>query len=329
MTTETSGEREAPPPPPPAHLAPWIGQYGHSTRVLDISENNGLMHVEDANLPPEPLDLVGDALFRESRARRILQFGYEDGAEFVSVEGSTYRKHDFGSELVAEFQRSLNPGAFAGLKARLAMPRVHEEVGLVPVADAAPSIRLDIRYATTENFTGYPIYDSACAFLRPVVAAGLARVQSTLLASGLSLVLFDAYRPWAVTEMFWNLVPLQYRAFVADPAVGSKHNRGCAVDVSLCDAVTGAEIEMPSRYDEPTARSHHAYQGGTTLQRWYRDTLRVAMEREGFAVQPDEWWHFDFATWQDYPVENIAFRDLPIICQSSLGSPPSEGRAII
>jgi D-alanyl-D-alanine dipeptidase len=307
MTIASPAERGVP-PPPPTHLLPWIGQYGHTTPLLDIFEDDGLLHVEGSGLSAEPLDRVGDASFREREGGHILRFGRDDDNLSVFVEGVTYRKRDFGSDLIADFQRSLDLSALAGAD-RLAL-RYGGPADLVSVTEVAPSIKLDIRYATADNFTGYPVYDRACAFVRPAVAAALARVQAWLLASGYGLVLFDAFRPWAVTELFWTIVPLQYRAFVADPAVGSKHNRGCAVDLSLCDAATGEEIEMPSRYDEPTARSHHAYRGGTTRQRWHRDTLRLAMEQEGFAVQPDEWWHFDFAAWQDYPIENIAFADL-------------------
>jgi D-alanyl-D-alanine dipeptidase len=307
MTIAPPAQRGTPPLPPP-HLSPWIGQYGQATPLLDLFEDGGELHVEGDGFSSEPLKRAGEASYRDPASSRILRFGRDDGDIVVSVDGETYRKRDFGADLIADFQRSLDPAAL--LRTDHTVPRSVGTVDLVPVAEAAPSIRLDIRYATADNFTGRPIYNRACAFVRPVVAAALARVQARLLASGYGLLLFDAYRPWAVTEMFWTIVPLRYRAFVADPAVGSKHNRGCAVDLSLCDAATGEEIEMPSRYDEPTARSHHAYRGGTALQRWHRDTLRLAMEQEGFAVQPDEWWHFDFGAWQDYPIETIGFGDL-------------------
>ena len=100
------------------------------------------------------------------------------------------------------------------------------------------------------------------------------------------------------------------RDFVADPATGSRHNRGCAVDLTLYSLATGLPIEMPGTYDEFSDRSHPDYPGGTSLQRWHRDLLRWAMEREGFTVYSVEWWHFDYVDWREYPVLNLTFEEL-------------------
>ena len=120
-------------------------------------------------------------------------------------------------------------------------------------------------------------------------------------------LVFDGYRPWAVTKIFWDTTPPEKRQFVANPAQGSRHNRGCAVDLSLYDLKTGKEVQMPGEYDEMTERSYPNYTGGTAEQRRARDVLRAAMEADGFRVFDVEWWHFDFKDWREYPILNISF----------------------
>jgi D-alanyl-D-alanine dipeptidase len=113
-----------------------------------------------------------------------------------------------------------------------------------------------------------------------------------------------------VTKLFWDLVPPEKHAFVADPSEGSKHNRGCAVDLTLYDLATGREVEMPSAYDETTERASPRYSGGTAEQRARRDLLRRAMEREGFKVERNEWWHFNYKDWRHYPLLDIPFEKI-------------------
>ena len=178
---------------------------------------------------------------------------------------------------------------------------------LVEVVKVVPDIHLDIRYATTKNFTGQAVYPEARAFLQRPAAEALARVSAALAAKGYGLLVFDGYRPWRVTKLFWDITPPDKREFVADPAKGSKHNRGCAVDLSLYDRRTGAEVEMPSAYDEMSPRAYPTYAGGSDAQRAARDLLRKAMEAEGFTVEPNEWWHFNYRTWERYRVLDIPF----------------------
>jgi D-alanyl-D-alanine dipeptidase len=173
-----------------------------------------------------------------------------------------------------------------------------------------PTFKLDIRYATDNNFLKRRVYREARAFLQRPAAEALVRVHRNLRKQGYGLLVFDGYRPWAVTKDFWDSTPPDKRNFVANPAKGSKHNRGCAVDLSLFELATGAEVEMPSGYDEMTNRAYPTYDGGTQEQRRLRDLLRAAMKAEGFTVNEYEWWHFDYKDWRKYPILNISFESL-------------------
>ncbi len=181
---------------------------------------------------------------------------------------------------------------------------------LVELVKLDPTIKLDIRYATTNNFLGTPLYTQARAFLQRPAAEALVRVNRALKAHGYGLIVHDGYRPWYVTKIFWDATPDDKKIFVANPAAGSKHNRGCAVDLSLYDLKTGKEVKMPSGYDEMTPRAYADYPGGTADERALRALLRQAMEEQGFKVIPKEWWHFDYKDWRQYPIMNVRFEDL-------------------
>ena len=171
------------------------------------------------------------------------------------------------------------------------------------------SIRLEIRYATTNNFMGRPVYRQARAFLQRPAAEALVRANESLKSRGYALLVFDGYRPWSVTKAFWDAATPEQRkiGFVADPAKGSKHNRGCAVDLTLFELATGKEVAMPSTYDEFSERAFPSYAGGSAESRASRDLLRSAMEAQGFAVLKEEWWHFDYKDWKQYGIQNIPF----------------------
>jgi D-alanyl-D-alanine dipeptidase len=181
---------------------------------------------------------------------------------------------------------------------------------LVELTALVPGLHLDIRYATSRNFLSTPIYSQARAFMQRPAAEALARVQRSLAAAGYGLLVFDAYRPWYVTRIFWDATPPELHRFVADPAEGSRHNRGCAVDLSLYELQTGAPVGMPSAYDETTERAYPTYTGGTPEQRRLRDLLRAHMEAEGFKVYEYEWWHFDYGDWRSYAIQNVRFEDI-------------------
>ena len=154
------------------------------------------------------------------------------------------------------------------------------------------------------------IGSQARAFLQRPAALALARVSAALRLKGYGLLVFDGYRPWSVTKMFWDATPDDKHLFVANPADGSKHNRGEAVDLSLYDLATGAPVDMVSTYDETTDRAAADYAGGTSRQRWHRALLRRAMEAERFNVIVAEWWHFDFAEWREYGIGNVPFEQI-------------------
>jgi D-alanyl-D-alanine dipeptidase len=181
---------------------------------------------------------------------------------------------------------------------------------LVELTTLDPTIHLDIRYAQSNNFLSTPIYSQPRAFLQLPAAEALVRVLHKLQPLGYGLLIHDAYRPWYVTKIFWDATPPVDHIFVADPQKGSKHNRGCAVDLTLYDLSSGQPIEMPGLYDEMSPRSFPTFPGGTSLQRWHRDLLRRAMESEGFTVNDDEWWHFDYKDWKHYPILNVPFEKL-------------------
>jgi D-alanyl-D-alanine dipeptidase len=179
-------------------------------------------------------------------------------------------------------------------------------VDLVELTSLDPTLRLDIRYATADNFLSTPIYDEPRAFLQRPAAEALVRAHRALAPQGYGLLIHDAYRPWWVTKLFWEATPVDKRAFVADPATGSRHNRGCAVDLTLYRLPDGGEVEMPSLYDEMSERASPRYSGGPPEARRLRDLLRSAMERQGFTVYESEWWHFDYKGWREYPILNVA-----------------------
>lgn len=170
---------------------------------------------------------------------------------------------------------------------------------LVDAAAASPGLRLDIRYATADNFTKTAVYPAARCLLRPEAAAALARVRRDLAASGLDLKVWDCYRPLSVQRRFWELVPDP--RYVADPKKGSRHNRGAAVDLTLTDA-QGRELEMPTGYDDFSERAHRASTAGSPAARANAQVLEAAMERRGFTGLATEWWHFDFSGWERYPL---------------------------
>ena len=183
---------------------------------------------------------------------------------------------------------------------------------LVDLSLLDPGLRFDIRYAGSNNFMGAPFYRHAKAYLQRPVAEALIAAHGELQQQGYGLLVFDAYRPWYVTWMFWEGTPENLRQFVANPASGSRHNRGAAVDLTLYHLESGSPAAMGSGYDEFTERSYFDYQGAAAQERENRNRLRSAMEKQGFTIFPSEWWHFDHRDWSEYPILNLTFEELEI-----------------
>ena len=178
---------------------------------------------------------------------------------------------------------------------------------LIDVREVLPNVRMEIRYATPNNFTKSTLYPEARCILRREVAQALARVQRDLKQDGFELVIYDCYRPLSVQKKMWEIVPNP--DYVADPAKGSRHNRGAAVDVGLYDSY-GLKVEMPTDYDDFTERAHHSFIDLPAVILINRQKLRTMMERHNFAALPTEWWHFDYLGWQNYPIEDLPFSEI-------------------
>jgi zinc D-Ala-D-Ala dipeptidase len=189
------------------------------------------------------------------------------------------------------------------------------EADLVELVTLDPTIHLEIGYASNDNFLSTPVYTQARAFMQRPAAEAVVAASADLKKEGYGLLVHDAYRPWYVTKIFWDATPPDKHEFVADPAAGSKHNRGCAVDITLYDLKSGKAVTMPSLYDEMSERANPGYTGGTAAERSRRDLLRRVMEAHGFTVYEHEWWHFDYRDWEQYPILNVPFEQV--------GAPPA------
>ncbi|MGH9902304.1 MAG: M15 family metallopeptidase, partial [Pyrinomonadaceae bacterium] len=263
----------------------------------EVSEN--VFRFPDRGLyPGERLVFTRDA---QGRATEVVaasvrferrRVGPEEGAEQLRITPRRPVK-----ELLKEALLARPPGEEGEFRAP----------DLVELTKLDPTIKLDVRYATTNNFLGAVFYSEPRAFLQRPAAESLVRVNRKLKEHGYGLLVHDAYRPWYVTKVFWDATPDDKKLFVADPSKGSRHNRGAAVDLTLYDLKTGRPVEMVSTYDELTDRAYPDYPGGTSLQRWHRRLLRDAMEAEGYTVYEAEWWHYDYEDWRKYPIGNVPF----------------------
>ena len=184
---------------------------------------------------------------------------------------------------------------------------MEEDQKFVDVSAISPRVFIDARYATINNFTGRKLYSSARCFLRKGVAKRLGEVQRNLESQGLGLKIFDGYRPRFVQRIFWDILPDE--RYVANPDIGSKHNRGAAVDVTLVNA-QGQELDMPTPFDSFTVEAHSDYMDLPEEILENRELLHKAMQEGGFLSLPTEWWHFDAIDWEKYPLEDVAFEDL-------------------
>ncbi|TWT58274.1 D-alanyl-D-alanine dipeptidase [Thalassoglobus neptunius] len=298
-----------------------IGEYGEEHSPVYIREVNGQLHALVEYLFDYPLSELGTDRFTYNE--HAMSGG--EGVEFVRdsdgkvtavvSSGVVFPRREVGTEKGETFKITpIRPVEELRVEALQASPPEESgnfrETDLVEVVELDDSVQLDIRYATDNNFMGAVFYKQPRAYMQRPAAEALVRVQKRLKEEGLGLQIFDAYRPWYVTKMFWEATPGKLKDFVANPQYGSRHNRGCAVDLTLVDIASGVEVPMVAGYDEFSSRSYPEYPGGTSRQRWFRDHLRRAMEREGFTVYEFEWWHFDYRDWKKYRIGNQTFEEM-------------------
>lgn len=312
---------DARPAPPNPQYADLIGEYGWDHNVLYVLERDKqlwaliewffyypLEHIEgdqyrfpDYGLyANEPLTFVRDTNGNPLEAS--LAGVAFDRRSVAPEEGNTFRITPLRP--VADLRRE----ALAATPPE--QPSNLREPDLVELSSLIPNLQYDIRYATNNNFMSAVFYQQPLAFLQRPAAEALARVQADLAADSLGLIIYDGYRPWHVTKMFWDATPDDLKHFVANPERGSRHNRGSAIDLGLYDLRTGQPVELPSDYDEFTPRAYAAYPGGSAQSRWHREHLRGLMEKHGFSVYSYEWWHYDFQDWDRYPILNTPFEAL-------------------
>src|SRR5215203_2383777 len=290
--------QQSKPRPAPAHLRPLLGEYVNDNQTVIVLENEGKLYaLAKGNSPAQIREITTDTFSRNQ----------------LTLDNVIYKRTPLGPERGATQLKVKPLRAVPVLLKEALAAQPPQETGdflpadLVELTTLDLTIKLDIRYATTNNLFGTVFYSQPRAFLQRPAAEALVRVGRKLKQSGYGLLVHDGYRPWYVTKVFWDATPEDKKIFVADPSKGSRHNRGAAIDLTLYDLKTGKPIEMVSTYDETTDRSYPNYPGGTSLQRWHRELLRAAMEAEGFTVYEAEWWHFDYKNWQRYRIGNEKF----------------------
>lgn len=312
---------DRPPEEIPDRWRGLIGEYGWDHNTLYILEDGGRLFALIEWFYYYPLTEVDEDVFRfpdyglyHGEGLRFTRDGSGTATNVVAAEVS-FDRRAVGTQEGRTFRiEPVRPIAELRAGALSAAPPAEtgrfRKPDLVDLTSLDPTIKLDIRYASTNNFTGAVFYKQARAFMQRPAAEAVVRANKRLRARGLGLLVHDAYRPWHVTKMFWDATPEKLRDFVADPSRGSRHNRGCAVDITLYDLRSGQPIHMVAGYDEFSPRSFPLYPGGTGRQRWYRDLLRRTMQAEGFTVYEFEWWHFDYKDWERYRIGNVTFEEI-------------------
>jgi len=300
-----------------------IGEYGGDHSVLQVFEKDGKLHIQLYWHLLFPLKPVGPDIYdfesdRSLFAGEQVRFDRDndDRGTIAKVGQMTFKRRTLDGEDGKTFQiKPIRPVEELRKIAALAKPP--EEKGefkkteLVELIALDSTIKTDLRYASDNNFMGVPLYPrNAKAYMQKPAAEAFLKAHKSLTAKGYGLWVFDSYRPWSVTKMFWDATPDKFHNFVADPSKGSRHNRGCAVDLTLYDLKTGKPVEMASGYDEFSDRAYPNYWGGTSQQRWHRELLRHTMEDAGFNVYEAEWWHFDYKDWRSYRIGNQSFDEL-------------------
>lgn len=305
----------------PDHMAGLIGEYGWDHNILYIYEDQGRLYALIEWFFRYPLEELGpneyrfpsDGLYIDETL--TFQRDAQGIATSVSMEGLVFERRAGQSSSDDVFKITpVRPVEDLRMEAMAADPpsesgsfRIND---LVDITTLDSAIKLDVRYAGTNNFMGAQFYTQQRAFLQRPAAEALQKAHDAAKAHGYGFVIYDGYRPWHVTKMFYDATPVEQKIFVANPDNGSRHNRGAAVDLGLYHLETGQTADMSSGYDEFTARAFPDYPGGSALQRYHRELLRDIMEDAGFTVYEAEWWHFDYKDWTQYGINDFTFEDL-------------------
>lgn len=199
----------------------------------------------------------------------------------------------------------------SSLDSLLGLAQKDSNQNLVEIKQYVPDVVLDLKYATKDNFLKKKLYKKGYAFVRLPVAQALAKAQAEFAEHGVGIKVFDAYRPYAVTRKMFEIRP--DTIFLAVPWRGSQHNRGCAVDISLIDLMSGKEIAMPTGFDDFTEKAYANYPNLPKELIEHRELLKDVMQKAGFKVYEAEWWHFTYKDWEQYGLVDI---DLEKLAQS-------------
>ncbi len=316
--SQSTAPAQTRPLPAPARWLGLIGEYGSDNDILIILEKDGRLCALFKRVEFDPLVEVSKNVFQ------FVDNGPRLGRQLVFTRNITGRATQIEADQVIRKRRQIEPESGNQLRVKPVRPVAElmkealaaqpppedgefRRPDLVELIKLDPTVRLEIRYATTNNFLGTVFYSEARAFMQRPAAEAVVRANRKLRERGFGLLIHDAYRPWYVTKVFWDATPDDKKVSFANPVKGSRHNRGCAVDLTLYDLKTKKPVEMVSTYDETTDRAYPDYPGGTSLQRWHRKLLRDVMEAEGFTVYEAEWWHFDYKDWQKYRIGNVTF----------------------
>jgi len=312
------------PLPAPKHWELYYGEYNYENEKILFRENGGHLEVL-FNPPADGINIENLEIWKLIQTSplaftsKFISFSFqvnESGKAVAVMLGDKAYSRNFiepgnGETFKVDLDKSIEEYTKIALNAD--PPQQFGdffESDLVDVTTVLENVKLDIRYATKNNFLNVATYSLPKSFFQRPALMALNRANKRLNELGFGMLIHDTYRPWYVTKIFWDATEGAERNFVADPEGGSKHNMGSAVDLTLYDLDTGLVIKMVGTYDEMSDRSYPQYLGGTTLERWHRDLLRTTVEAEGFSVVHNEWWHFDHEDWQKYPILNDKFEDL-------------------
>lgn len=316
------------PPKAPDKLIPMLGEYQSGDKKIIIREDGGRLHAiinptfdgtTPENMEDWPLSFISPGKFTYSFqgnfANILFQFDEKMQSKSFVLNNVTYDRNFIEPRDGNTFKVELDKSVDEYLKDALAAtPPKQEgnfrEADLIDVTTVVDNVKLDVRYATKNNFLNTPTYSEAKSYLQRPAVRALNEANKRFNKMGFGILVHDAYRPWYVTKVFWDATEGDERNFVANPERGSRHNMGSAVDLTLYDLKTGEVMKMVGTYDEMSDRSYPDYMGGTALERWHRQLLRHVMEDVGFKVVYNEWWHYDHEDWRKYPILNKTFDEL-------------------